>query len=208
MLAQLHEQGSVARARSRGRSDFAWSTTVFRSPRSRRNIAALSRADADRVEEMCIRPPRTQAAGLGRERVQWWAQGRADVVAVRRSSGRRGCLCRSGVAAVVKGAAVSAVVDVPAQRRGAAVLDGTEYLVHVQRMGVLVQGVGQMRAQDVGDFERRSLLGAGVRVSRSVMGSWRGKEWRCHCVCLFFFLLIVYFSAGAALSRVWSLPTR
>jgi hypothetical protein len=114
----------------------------------------------------------------------------------------------TGVVAVVKGAAVSAVVDVPAQRRGAAVLDGTEYLVHVQRMGVLVQGVGQMRAQDVGDFERRSLLGAGVRVSRSVMGSWRGKEWRCHCVCLFFFLLIVYFSAGAALSRVWSLPTR
>ncbi len=82
MLAQLHEQGSVARARPRGRSDFAWSTTVFRSPRSRRNIAALSRADADRVEEMFIRPPRTQAAGLGRERVQWWAQGRADVVAV------------------------------------------------------------------------------------------------------------------------------
>jgi hypothetical protein len=69
-----------------------------------------------------------------------------------------------------------------------------------------VQGVGQMRAQDVGNFERRSLLGAGVRVSRSVMGSWRGKEWRCHCVCLFLF--IGYFSAGAALSRVWSLPTR
>jgi hypothetical protein len=65
-----------------------------------------------------------------------------------------------------------------------------------------------MRAQDVGDFERRSLLGAGVRVSRSVMGSWRGKEWRCHCVCSFLFLLIFYFSAGAALSGVWSLPTR
>jgi hypothetical protein len=62
--------------------------------------------------------------------------------------------------------------------------------VHVQRMGVLVQGVGQMRAQDVGDFERRSLLGAGVRVFRSMMGSWRGKEWRCQCVCLFFFLFI------------------
>jgi hypothetical protein len=43
-----------------------------------------------------------------------------------------------------------------------------------------VQGVGQMRAQDVGNFERRSLVGAGVRVFRSMIGSWRGKEWPCH----------------------------
>jgi hypothetical protein len=66
----------------------------------------------------------------------------------------------TGVVAVVKGAAVGAVVDVPAQCRGAAVLDGTEYLVHVQRMG------GSARAGS------RANARAGCRRFRTSVSAW------------------------------------
>jgi hypothetical protein len=75
----------------------------------------------------------------------------------------------TGVVAVVKGAAVSAVVDVPAQCRGAAVLDATEYLVHVQRIG------GSARAGS------RANARAGCRQLRTSVSGWS----RSACVPLY-----------------------